>query len=138
MIRTGWVLEEQNFYGEDPWRAIKIFMNKRDAIKELNKLSYDDNRDDYQERLREITVEENDQSIANFYNQIEQENPEYQAELTEVISETLIEIENPTPSNNPFVNKQKNITDYKKYLRHIFDEALDKNWLSTISICGGD
>jgi hypothetical protein len=138
MIRQGWVLEEQSFYSDETWVAIKVFMNYSDAVKELNILRNNSTREDYQERLRRITVKENDQSIDDFYNQIEQEDPLYQTALTEAINEVKQEIENLTTSNNPYVDSTGKVTDFKKYLRHIFDEAADRNWLSTISICGGD
>jgi len=138
MIRIGWLLEEKGFYSDEDWVVIKVFMNYNAAVKELNILKNDSTRKDYVERLKQINVEEDDQSIDDFYNQIEQEDPKFQAALEKALTEVKQEIENPTPINNPYVDNTGKVTNFVKYLKHISDEAADKNWLSKVSICGGD
>lgn len=132
MIRQGWVITAKDKW-YSPIENI-IYMSKEAA--EEAKQKYITNKECLEEKLciESYEVIEDNQSIDDFYNQIEQEDPAYQAALTEAINK----IENPTFSNNLYVDSTGRVTDFKKYLKDIFDEAADKNWLSTISICGGD
>lgn len=110
MIRQSWVLEEK---GADPdslynYYPVKIYTDKQLALSELEKqLKNCYFKSSF--RLVEVDLIENDNSISDFYNQIEQENPQYQTTLNKVLTETISE-----PSN-----KVTNV----------------REWLTTLSLC---
>jgi hypothetical protein len=140
MNRQGWLLEEKDNLANDCWLTIQVFMDRKLAEEGVEEYINSLTREPEGIRLRNISVIENDQSIDDFYNQIEQENPKYQAELEDALTEVKREIDSPTPSNNPYVDKDGIVRpeNTRKWLRWIMNEADGKNWLNTISICGGD
>lgn len=101
MIRTGWQIYKQD---EGFWKPFGgVYMSKNTAQDCFSKLHIKN------KQLIKIQVIEDDESIDDFYNQIEQENPQYQTALSEVITKAV---------NDPS-SKVTNV----------------REWLTTFSLC---
>jgi esterase/lipase len=135
MIRTGYQIFNYNKLAKGYLPISGVYMSKKEAEINMSALSFLDMK------IEKVIIVENEQSIDDFYNQIEQENPAYQAALTEVITEALSDIENNNfDTSNPYVDKDGIVSaeNTKNYLRYLSNEALELNWLNKVSICGGD
>ena len=119
MIRNGWTVQ----YFMDTWISLPtVYMNQYQASIARQKYIDSKELDETEVKIFSVNVVENDQPV--YENE----------ELTKITAK----LEKNNLSSNPYVDGTGVITDTKKYLRYLSNEALDLNWLNKISICGGD
>ena len=125
MIRTGWTVQYliKDSGHWDTWISLPtVYMNQHQASIARQKYIDSKELDETEVKIFSVNVVENNQPV--YENE----------ELTKITAN----LEKNNLSSNPYVDGTGVITDTKKYLRYLSNEALDLNWLNKISICGGD